>query len=259
MAHESSIKRYRNWYAKLLYLYPKPYYERFGEEMEQVFSDLCREQVSMKKRGIVGFALWIFLETFIEIIKKNLTFIIMQNITKRISMWAMVVILLLMVPLVAMQFNNEMAWTVFDFVFAGVILFGSGLTYELIARKGGNTAYRVAVGIAVVAALLLVWVNGAVGIIGNENNPANLLYFGVIFIGIIGVAAAGLQPHGMMRASLAMAIAQFLVPVIAVMVWRPSFEETPGIVGVFILNAFFVTLFTVSALLFRHAAAKDAK
>jgi len=43
-------------------------------------------------------------------------------------------------------------------------------TYELVARKAGNIAYRAAVGVAVAAALILVWVNGAVGIIGNEGS-----------------------------------------------------------------------------------------
>src|SRR4029077_16900076 len=39
----TTTARYRNLYAKLLRLYPKPYRERFGEEMEQTFNDICRE------------------------------------------------------------------------------------------------------------------------------------------------------------------------------------------------------------------------
>jgi len=31
MKYEYSTRRYRNWYAKLLRFYPKPYHERFGE------------------------------------------------------------------------------------------------------------------------------------------------------------------------------------------------------------------------------------
>ena len=37
-------------------------------------------------------------------------------------------------------------------------------------RKTGDAAYRTAVGVALAAAFLLIWVNGAVGIIGSENN-----------------------------------------------------------------------------------------
>ena len=47
--------------------------------------------------------------------------------------------------------------------------------YELAARMTGNSAYRTG-GIAVAAAFILVWMNLAVGVIGTEDNPLNLLY-----------------------------------------------------------------------------------
>jgi hypothetical protein len=164
-----------------------------------------------------------------------------------------------MVPLVAMQFTDEVIWTLFDFVFMGALLFGTGLAYELVARKAGTIAYRVAVGLALAAAFLLVWINGAVGIIGSEDNPANLLYGGVLAIGFIGAIVARFHPHGMARALFATALAQALVPVIAFIIWKPSFAEAPGILGVFVLNAFFVMLFVGSALLFRRASAAGSK
>ena len=74
MASEPFIRRYRNWYAKLLRLYPKPYRERFGEGMEQTFNDLCRERVKAG-RGLVSFVLWIFFETSAGIIRQNATHI----------------------------------------------------------------------------------------------------------------------------------------------------------------------------------------
>ena len=115
---------------------------------------------------------------------------------RRIAAWAVVTGLILMIPLVAMQFTDEVAWTLFDFVVMGALLFGAGLTYELVARKGSSIAYRAAVGIACAAGLLLVWVNGAVGIIGSENNDANLMYFGVIAVGFIGAFAAQFPAAG---------------------------------------------------------------
>ena len=249
----TTIARYRNLYAKLLRLYPKPYRERFGEGMEQTFNDLCRERGKAGK-GLFGFVLWVFAETSAGIIRENITFVLMQNITRRLIVWAVVVALILLIPLVAMQFTSEVNWTLSDFVFAGVLLFGTGLTYELVARKAGGIAYRAAVGVALAAAFLLVWINGAVGIIGNEDNPANLMYGGVLAVGIIGAMIARFQPQGMARALFATALAQMLVPVIALIVWRPSLDDAPGIVGVFMLNAFFVMLFVVSALFFRRAA-----
>ena len=70
----------------------------------------------------------------------------------------------------------------------------------------------------------------------------------------IGAMIARFQPQGMARALFATALAQTLVPMIALIVWRPSLDDAPGIVGVFMLNAFFVMLFAVSALFFRRAA-----
>jgi hypothetical protein len=226
--------------------------------MEQTFNDLLRERAE-EKRGLFGCALWMFVETSAGIMRENITFILMQNITKRLSVWAAVVALILMVPLVAMQFTDEVIWTLFDFVFMGALLFGTGLAYELVARKAGTIAYRVAVGLALAAAFLLVWINGAVGIIGSEDNPANLLYGGVLAIGFIGAIVARFHPHGMARALFATALAQALVPVIAFIIWKPSFAEAPGILGVFVLNAFFVMLFVGSALLFRRASAAGSK
>ena len=122
--------------------------------------------------------------------------------------------------------------------------------------KTGNTAYKSAVGLALATLFLLVWVNGAVGIIGNEGTQANLMYFGVIAVGIIGAFIARLEPRGMARALFVTALAQMLVPVIALMIWPPQITSwgAAGVVGVFVLNAFFATLFLGSAWLFRKAA-----
>lgn len=245
--------RYRNLYAKLVRLYPKPYRERFGEGMEQTFNDLCRERKEVRG-GMFGFVLWMFGETSAGIIRENIRFVLVQNITRRLIVWAAVVALILLIPLVAMQVTNEVNWTLTDFVFAGVLLFGTGLAYELVTRKAGGIAYRAAAGVALAAAFLLVWINTAVGLIGNEDNPANMMYVGVLAVGIIGAMIARFQPQGMARALFATALAQILAPVIALIVWRPSLDDAPGIVGVFMLNAFFMTLFVVSALFFRRAA-----
>src|SRR5262245_57562563 len=72
MASDPFIRRCRNWYAKLLHLYPKPYRERFGEGLEQTFNDLCRERAKAG-RGLFSLALWIFFETSAGIIRENAT------------------------------------------------------------------------------------------------------------------------------------------------------------------------------------------
>ena len=174
----------------------------------------------------------------------------------RIAAWAFVAALILLVPLVAMRFTEEVNWDLFDFAVMGTLLFGTGLAYEVVATKASPIAYRTAVGVALAAALLLGWVNGAVGIIGNEANPANLIYFGVLATGIIGALIARFRPDGMARTMFATALAQFLVPVITLIAWPPQVASwgAAGVFGVFVLNAVFVLLFVASALLFRKAA-----
>jgi len=123
----------------------------------------------------------------------------------------------------------------------------------LTRRRPGNTKYKFAVGIALVAAFFLFWVNGAVGIIGDENNDANLMYWGVLAVGGIGAVIARFQPHGMARALFATALAQALVAVIALIGGLGSTGPIwPW--DVLILTGFFAALWLVSALLFRHAA-----
>lgn len=173
--------------------------------------------------------------------------------TKDFLVVALAPLLLLLVPLVAMQFTAEVNWTAFDFVAMWVILAGAGLGYKLLAtRKTANLAYRAGAALAVAAGFLIVWLNLAVGIIGSEDNPANLLYGAVLLVGVVGAGLARLQPQGMARASFAAAGATFLVPVIAFLIWRPDFS--PGVAKVFLLNFFFVLMFAGAGWLFLHAA-----
>ena len=246
MAVEQSISRYRTWYAKLLRFYPKPYYERFGEGMEQTFNDLLRERAN-EERGLFGCAVWMFAETSAEIVRENK--IMTRN--KNIIRIALATGLILLVPFAAMRFTTEVAWDLADFLVAGALLFGTGLTYELIARKAGTMAYRIAVAVALAAALILIWANLAVGIIGSEDNPANLMYIGVLAVAVIGAALARLEPQGMSRALFATALAQALVALIALLGRLGSPSNGPA--QILILNGFFVVLFVGSALLFRRA------
>lgn len=75
--------------------------------------------------------------------------------------------LILLVPLLAMQFTGEVDWDVFDFAVAGALLAGTGLTYVLVARKLDTSRHRAIVGVTLAIALFLVWVELAVGIVGD--------------------------------------------------------------------------------------------
>ena len=86
---------------------------------------------------------------------------------KRLIGIVLTVALLLLIPLIAMQFTDEVEWTLFDFVVAGGLLLGTGLLCELVLRKVKKTEYRIAICLALLAALVLIWAELAVGIFGT--------------------------------------------------------------------------------------------
>ncbi|MDP3964924.1 MAG: hypothetical protein Q8Q20_04720 [bacterium] len=182
-----------------------------------------------------------------------------QKRTRRLIVWAVVVLLLLLIPLVLTLLGSGVDgdgwhWTLSDFVLMGVVLLSAGFAYELIARRSEKTVYRVAFGVGLGGAFLLFWVNGAVGIIGNEDNGANLMYGAVFVVGLVGSLLARFKPRGMARTLFIAAIVQMLVPVTALLIWSPQDTSwAPGVLGVFALNSFFAAVFLVSALLFRQA------
>jgi len=162
----------------------------------------------------------------------------------RIAAWTTAALVLL-VPLIAMQFTDEVAWDVADFAIFGALIGGAGIAFELAARKTGNAAYKTGVGLALAATFLLIWVNGAVGIIGNEDNDANLMFYGVLAVGFIGALIARFESQGMARAMIATAGAQVLVFVIALAAgW--------GFTGP--ITFFFLAFWVGSARLFQNAA-----
>lgn len=156
---------------------------------------------------------------------------------------------LLLLPLVAMQFTREVTWTGSDFAVMGFMLLTACSTYEFAVWLSTNVAYRAAFGIALAAAFILVWLNLAVGIIGDENNPPNLMFAGVLAVGFIGALLARFKPQRMFHALVATAIAQALVGVIAAAAgW--GLEAA-------VLAVFFGVMWLSSAMLFRKAAREE--
>jgi len=161
-------------------------------------------------------------------------------------------VVILLVPLVAMQFTDQVVWGPGDFAVAGALLIGTGLLYELAVRKSANAVYRIAVGVALAAAFLLIWINLAVGIIGEPDELANAMYFGVLAVGLIGAVFARFHPQSMAYALFATAFAQALVGAI-VLIFSLG-DAMTGRLETVVLNGLFVALFAGSALLFRRAA-----
>jgi hypothetical protein len=124
MASEAPIRRYRNWYAKLLRFYPKSYRERFGEAMEQTFNDLCHERVNEEK-SLLGFAVWSFFETGAAIIKENAVMLMKGFINRGSTIFLRVVIALIAIAALAVC----------------IFPLPRGVAYE--AAKGPDTAWQI--------------------------------------------------------------------------------------------------------------------
>ena len=111
----------------------------------------------------------------------------------RVAVWGGAATLMIL-PVLAMRLAAPGERDLGDFIFLAILLGGVGLTYELAARMPDRHAFRLACAIAVAATLLNIWINLAVGIIGSEDNPANLIYFAVIAIAAAGAVVARFRP-----------------------------------------------------------------
>ncbi len=165
----------------------------------------------------------------------------------RVAGWS-IPVLLLMLPAVAMQFTSEVDWSVSDFIFAAVMFGIVGMAFELIVRTSDSLAYRLGAGLAVLSAFLTIWVNGAVGMIGSEDNPYNLAFGGVLFIALIGSILARFRAAGMARAMAVAAVAQVVAGAVGMTI------DPRG--AVFSIG--FGALWILSAALFWNSASEQA-
>ncbi|TVZ59894.1 hypothetical protein NA63_2436 [Flavobacteriaceae bacterium MAR_2010_105] len=86
---------------------------------------------------------------------------------KRLSIILLAVPALLLIPFIAMQFSDEVAWSGFDFVVMGILLLVTGLLCELVLRKVTKTNHRILMCLGILLLFLLLWAEMAVGIFGS--------------------------------------------------------------------------------------------
>lgn len=75
--------------------------------------------------------------------------------------------LLLLIPLVAMQFTAEVNWSPLDFLVMAVLLASSFALLEGVFRVVKKRKQRIVLALVVLAAFLLLWAELAVGIFGT--------------------------------------------------------------------------------------------
>lgn len=160
----------------------------------------------------------------------------------RVAGWALAVSLLAL-PFVAMQLTREVNWTGSDFVFAATMIGGVGLLFELTVRMSDDRYYRAGVALALVASFLTLWATGAVGMIGDEGNPLNLMFLAVPIIALLGSALGGFRAGAMGWAMLVATAAQMLASAIGM------FTDLLG--GLY--SMMFAASWLASAAMFRRA------
>ncbi len=239
-------------YRSLLRAYPRGLRDEYGGEMARCFRDLCRDE--LENRGGLGLAaLWVLAlpELLYTALKERSTMLVRNTYRSVVGVALAAAFILAWMDLAvsAIEEPDALGWMA-PIGFFAVPVIGAVIAY--IETRTHGTAYRAAVGVALAVALLLAWVNLAVGIIGSEDNLANLMYVGVLAVGIVGAVVARFRPHGMGRALFATALAQASVAAIALIFgfgsqWSPPVE----ILGV---NGFFAVLWLISAWLFLKAA-----
>jgi hypothetical protein len=175
----------------------------------------------------------------------------------RLLLWGVPTALLLTPAVMMVREAGGWQWSAFDFAFAAVLLYGTTGLIDLAIRKAGSTAYRLGAGLAALTAFVLLWINGAVGVIGSEDNPANLVFFGVILVALAGSVLARFEAKGMARAMLA-ACGLTAAVMAAVPVFAWGADERPGAIGLMMLIGGFALMWGLSSALFAKAARDGA-
>jgi hypothetical protein len=181
-----------------------------------------------------------------------------NGLFRRIIGVAIVTGLLLLIPLVAMQYTDQVNWGALDFVVAGALIFGTGVAYTFTTMREPRIIYRVAMAMGVGTTFLMMWANLAVGLIGGGPNAGILMYAGVVLAGMIVAVRSHFRPTGMEQSMYAMALALAVHTAIALTVGMNHYpgSSTNEILGV---NSFFATAFIMAGLAFRYIGHEESK
>lgn len=74
---------------------------------------------------------------------------------------------ILLIPLTAMQFTDEVRWDWFDFLVMGTLLSGMGAAYVLLASRMHDRTQKMVLAAVLALGLLAAWMELAVGVLGT--------------------------------------------------------------------------------------------
>lgn len=146
-----------------------------------------------------------------------------------------------------------MNWTISDFAVAAALLAVIGGAYALLVRLRGDVYYRAAAGLTAAASLFMVWVALAVGAMGEPGDAPDLMYMGVLALGIGGAVVTRGRPRGM-AATLLLMVAALVAAAGAALALGVHRLPNMSVLEVLGVNAVFAAPLAAAALLFRHSA-----
>lgn len=153
---------------------------------------------------------------------------------------------LLMVPAVASRLVPGWNWPAGAFVRVYILFFAVGMVYVLIAQRMDEWQYKAGVGVALLAGFALGWSNMVQ--VADSGHPANLMYYSVLIVGVVGAVLARLKARGLARTLFAMAVTLALIALML-----PSGAPPDMARRMAIGHGVYVALFIAAGLLFRRA------
>ncbi len=155
----------------------------------------------------------------------------------------LLLLLMLIFPLIATYLSPEVNWGLEDFIVAGCLLMAISFAYWLLARRTKHLNFRVGIAVMLFAYLLSIWVNMAVGIIGEPENPVNLLFYVLLAGGALPLVWGKLSLESMKTTNTFLAIS-FVITSAAVLYLGYSAAAavfTVAIAAAFAVSAVLIT------------------
>ncbi len=153
-------------------------------------------------------------------------------------------------PVIASLLSSEMAWSLADFALFGSMIFGVCALYEMAMIVSSSRAYRLGFALTLFGMFVLVFANLAVGIVGSEDNPANLAFFAIPLVGIVGALWSRLSSPGLSRTLYVMAALQVAASLLA---------PVDGITFMVLVTVVFTALWLAAAQAFRIAGSDSPR
>lgn len=147
-----------------------------------------------------------------------------------------------------------MNWDALDFGIALGLLAGTATTYWVATRSAQSLWHHAAVVLAAGGALFLLWMQLAVGLVGDGDHPINQAMALVLVVAAMGALLSRFHAGGMRTTLLVVAGTQMLLGALGFILLPPAFFS-----DIFLVTAFFTGLWTASAFLFHLAVLKEMR